>query len=61
MLTLLSKVRTWRALHEETAATMVEYALLVVLVAVAALIAVAFVGEQVSNTFSDIGGVLANP
>ncbi|MFQ5968395.1 MAG: Flp family type IVb pilin [Acidimicrobiia bacterium] len=61
MLTLLSKVQTWGGLREETGATMVEYALLVVLIAIVALVAVSFAGEQVSNTFSEIGDELANP
>ncbi len=34
---------------------MVEYALLVVLIAIVALIAVAFAGQQVSSTFNEIG------
>ncbi len=37
-------------------ASMVEYAILVVLIAIVALLAVAFVGTEVSGMYSDIGG-----
>jgi Flp pilus assembly pilin Flp len=38
----------------ETGASMVEYALLVVLIAIIAFIAVALAGQELSSTFSDI-------
>ncbi|MCZ6662720.1 MAG: Flp family type IVb pilin [Actinobacteria bacterium] len=56
MLVLWTKVRSWMA-HEK-GASMVEYALLVVLIAIVALVAVSFAGEQVSETFSEIGSGL---
>lgn len=37
---------------------MVEYGLLVVLIAVVALIGVALTGEEVSQTFSNVGSAL---
>ncbi|MFQ5967912.1 MAG: Flp family type IVb pilin [Acidimicrobiia bacterium] len=61
MLTLWSKVQAKLALHREEGATLVEYALLVVLIAIVALLAISFAGEQVSQTFSDIGDELSNP
>ena len=56
MLALWTKVTTW--LKEEKGASMVEYALLVVLIAIIALVAVALAGEAVSETFSEIGSAL---
>jgi Flp pilus assembly pilin Flp len=40
---------------------MVEYALLVVLIAIIALVAVRLAGQAVSNTFSTIGQTLNTP
>ena len=56
MLVLWTKVRSWMA--DEKGASMVENALLVVLIAIVALVAVSFAGEQVSETFSEIGSGL---
>ncbi|MEJ1297187.1 MAG: Flp family type IVb pilin [Candidatus Sedimenticola sp. (ex Thyasira tokunagai)] len=39
----------------ETGATMVEYALMVALIAVVAIAAVTFLGEEVSETFNEVG------
>jgi len=49
----------WASLKEDRGAAMVEYALLVVLIAIVALVALSFVGEQVSGTFSEIGSGLS--
>ena len=49
MLALWTKVSMW--LNEEKGATMVEYALVVVLIAIVALIAVRLAGEAVSSVF----------
>ncbi|HET9202265.1 MAG TPA: Flp family type IVb pilin [Acidimicrobiia bacterium] len=46
-------------MQEEKGASMVEYALLVVLIAIVALVAVQLAGEEVSNTFSEIGSGLS--
>jgi Flp pilus assembly pilin Flp len=40
---------------------MVEYALLVVLIAIIALVAIRLAGNEVSATFSDIASNLQNP
>ncbi|MDH3189373.1 MAG: Flp family type IVb pilin [Acidimicrobiia bacterium] len=56
MLALWTKVTSW--MQEEKGASMVEYALLVVLIAIIALVAVSLAGEQVSETFSEIGSSL---
>lgn len=56
MLALWTKVTTW--LKDEKGASMVEYALLVVLIAIVALVAVSLAGEAVSSTFSEIASGL---
>ena len=49
---IVSKIAT---LKTETGASLAEYGLLVVLIAIVALTAVSFVGGEVSNTYSEIG------
>jgi len=56
MLALWTKVTTW--LKDEKGASMVEYALLVVLIAIVALVAVQIAGSEVSETFSEISSGL---
>ena len=56
MLALWTKVTSW--MREEKGASMVEYALLVVLIAIVALVAVRIAGTEVSETFSDIASGL---
>jgi len=56
MFALWTKVTSW--IKEEKGASMVEYALLVVLIAIVALVAVQIAGEEVSETFSDIASGL---
>jgi pilus assembly protein Flp/PilA len=56
MLALWTKVTTW--LKDEKGASMVEYALLVVLIAIVALVAVQIAGQEVSETFSEISSGL---
>ncbi len=48
-------------LRDDRGASLVEYALLVVLIAIVAILAIRFAGEQVSATFSDVGSNLENP
>jgi Flp pilus assembly pilin Flp len=59
MLALWSKLTAWY--HSEKGASMVEYALLVVLIAIIALVAVRLAGQAVSNTFNSVGQTLQNP
>lgn len=59
MLALWTKAITW--LDEDKGASMVEYALLVVLIAIVALVAVRLAGSEISQTFSDVADGLANP
>ncbi|MGH8870848.1 MAG: Flp family type IVb pilin [Acidimicrobiia bacterium] len=56
MLALWTKVTSW--MQEEKGASMVEYALLVVLIAIVALVAVQIAGDEVSETFSEISSGL---
>ena len=57
MLTLWTRIIAWY--EEEKGASMVEYALLVVLIAIIALVAIALAGRQVSTVFSNIAGSLS--
>ena len=57
MLALWTKVNSW--IQEDKGASMVEYALLVVLIAIVALVAVRIAGTEVSATFSEIGSGLS--
>ena len=52
MLALWTKVTSW--LQEEKGASMVEYSLLVLLIAIVALAAVALAGNELSETYSEI-------
>ena len=56
MLALWNKVTSW--MEEEKGASMVEYSLLVVLIAIVALVAIQLAGNEVSETFSEIGSGL---
>ena len=44
---------------EDRGASMVEYALLVVLIAIIAIVAIQFVGREVSGTFQEVGDTLS--
>jgi pilus assembly protein Flp/PilA len=57
MFALWTKLTSW--IQEEKGASMVEYALLVVLIAIVALVAVRLAGTEVSETFSEIGSGLS--
>lgn len=49
-----------RVAYSERGASMVEYSLLVVLIALAALVAVRFLGTALDDTYSQIGDELVN-
>jgi len=49
-----------RLIRHEEGASMVEYALLVILIAIVALIAVQLAGSQLSQTYSEIASSVAN-
>lgn len=46
-------------ISDESGATMVEYGLMVALIAIVAIAAVTFLGEQVSTTFTNVGDELS--
>ncbi len=52
--------RTWNR-RDEVGASLVEYALLLALIAVIALVALHFLGGSVSNTLNSVGSSIANP
>jgi len=52
--------RQSRFVKDEEGATMVEYALLVALIAVVVIAAALFLGEQISEKFSEVGATLAD-
>ena len=52
MLAFWTKVTAW--LNSEKGASLVEYALLVVLIAIVALIAIRLAGQEVSSVFGEI-------
>ncbi len=55
MLSLWTRITAaWVALKDERGASMVEYALLVVLIAIVAIVAIRFAGTEVSETFDNI-------
>jgi Flp pilus assembly pilin Flp len=52
MSALWTKLTLW--MREEKGASMIEYALLIVLIAIVAILAIQIAGNEVSETFSDI-------
>jgi len=50
-----------RFAREERGASLVEYALLVALIAVVCIVAISFVGTSASSTFNSVGSSIANP
>ncbi len=57
MLRLWTTYQSWLVKDEE-GATMVEYALLVALIAVVVIAAALFLGQQISDKFSEVGNTL---
>jgi pilus assembly protein Flp/PilA len=53
--------RLRKLLEDSRGASMVEYALLVVLIAIIAIVAVQIAGENVSEVFSSVADSLASP
>ena len=56
MFQLWAKLSAWA--RDEKGASMVEYALLVVLIAIIAIVAISLAGQNVSKAFSTIAGSL---
>jgi pilus assembly protein Flp/PilA len=51
----IKQIETMELVEEEKGASMLEYALLAALIAVVAIAAVTFLGQQASQTFSEVG------
>jgi pilus assembly protein Flp/PilA len=61
MANALIAVRTWLAEREDRGASLVEYALLVALIAVVCVVAITVLGQSASQSFSSTGsGFAAN-
>ena len=58
MLAVWTKIAEWA--KSEKGASMVEYALLVVLIAIIAIVAISLVGNEVSSAFSTVGETLSS-
>jgi pilus assembly protein Flp/PilA len=59
---MLQLINTWlqsRIVREDEGATMVEYGLMVALIAVVAIVGVTLVGDNLLALFNDVGGDLA--
>jgi pilus assembly protein Flp/PilA len=55
-------LKTWlqARMKSERGASLVEYALLVALIAIVCIVAIGLLGDEASNTFSETGDSLAN-
>jgi len=57
----VAPLRSMWARRDESGASLVEYALLLALIAVIAIVALQFLGHSVSNTLNSVGGSINNP
>lgn len=57
----VAPLRSMWARRNEEGASLVEYALLLALIAVIAIVALQFLGHSVSNTLNSVGGSINNP
>lgn len=57
-MSFIHRFLTW--VQTERGASMVEYALLVILIAIVAFLGVQFAGEEISTTFSSVGDAFPN-
>jgi pilus assembly protein Flp/PilA len=58
---ITNPIRTVWQRRDEAGASLVEYALLLALIAVVALVALSFLGGSVSNTLNSVGSSINNP
>lgn len=58
---LVDPIRNVWGRREELGASLVEYALLLALIAVVAIVALHFLGGSVSNTLNSVGSSINNP
>ena len=52
--------KLWRKLREKEGQSLVEYALILALVAIVVIAALTTLGEEVSNKMNDVSGTLGN-
>ena len=57
----VAPLRSMWARRDEAGASLVEYALLLALIAVVAILALHFLGGSVSNTLNSVGSSINNP
>ena len=50
-----------RAAHSQRGASLVEYALLVALIAVVCIVAISFIGTSAKSTFTSVGSSIKSP
>jgi pilus assembly protein Flp/PilA len=58
---LMQRIHVPKLHRDESGASLVEYALLLALIAVVAIVALHFLGGSVSNTLNTVGGSINNP
>ena len=58
---VVDPVRTVWSRRDEVGASLVEYALLLAMIAVVAIVALHFLGGSVSNTLNSVGNSISNP
>jgi len=58
--TIVGWVRSWLPRRDEQGASLVEYALLLALIAVVAITALIFLGNTVSNTLNNVANAINN-
>lgn len=63
MITTFEFLKTWitARINDERGASLVEYALLVALIAVVAIVGIRLLGTSARDTFTTVGGSIANP
>jgi pilus assembly protein Flp/PilA len=59
-MTAIIKIQEIKTSKKQRGATMVEYAIMVALIAIVAIAAVKFLGQQVSGTFSNAGAAMSS-
>lgn len=59
-MTAIIKIQEIKTSKKQRGATMVEYAIMVALIAIVAIAAVQFLGQKVSQTFGTAGTIMSN-
>ena len=61
VLQVTEPIRGWVHRRDEQGASLVEYALLLALIAVVSIVALHFLGSSVNNTLNNVGASVNNP